>query len=184
MSGSSEDQKIIDIIVEEQPTGEISAGAGVGTDGGTIAFSIQENNWLGEGKKVGLDVQIETDSLTGTIDFTDPNYNFLGNSINYYVSSTTNDKPDQGYENTLMQAGVQTGFEQFQDVFATLGLSMLVTMIFKPQTHASESLKKQAGQFSELAANYGFSFDRRNRAFMPTDGYITKFNQSFPSFCR
>ena len=181
VSGSSEDQKIIDIIVEEQPTGEISAGAGVGTDGGTIAFSIQENNWLGEGKKVGLDVQIETDSLTGTIDFTDPNYNFLGNSINYYVSSTTNDKPDQGYENTLMQAGVQTGFEQFQDVFATLGLSASYDDL-QTTDSASESLKKQAGQFSELAANYGFSFDRRNRAFMPTDGYITKFNQSFPVF--
>jgi hypothetical protein len=29
--GSSKDQKIIDIIVEEKPTGEISAGAGIGT---------------------------------------------------------------------------------------------------------------------------------------------------------
>ena len=29
--GSSSDLKIIDIRVEEQPTGEISAGAGIGT---------------------------------------------------------------------------------------------------------------------------------------------------------
>ena len=75
-----------------------------------------------------------------------------------------------------MQAGVQTGFEQFQDVFATLGLSASYDDL-QTTDSASESLKKQAGQFSELAANYGFSFDRRNRAFMPTDGYITKFNQ-------
>ena len=32
--GSSSDLKVIDIVVEEKPTGEISAGAGVGTDGG------------------------------------------------------------------------------------------------------------------------------------------------------
>ena len=32
------DLKIIDIFVEEKSTGEISAGAGVGTDGGTVAF--------------------------------------------------------------------------------------------------------------------------------------------------
>ena len=38
--------KIIDINVEEQSTGEISAGAGVGTSGGTLAFGITENNWL------------------------------------------------------------------------------------------------------------------------------------------
>ena len=42
--------KIININVEEKPTGEISAGAGIGTNGGTFAFNVQENNWLGEGK--------------------------------------------------------------------------------------------------------------------------------------
>ena len=36
--------------MEEKPTGEIAAGAGIGTSGGTIAFNIKENNWLGEGK--------------------------------------------------------------------------------------------------------------------------------------
>ena len=42
----------IDIIIEEKATGEISAGAGVGTSGGTVAFNIKENNWLGQGKIV------------------------------------------------------------------------------------------------------------------------------------
>ena len=49
-NGSSADLKIIDIRVEEKPTGEMSAGAGVGTTGGSFAINIQENNWLGEGK--------------------------------------------------------------------------------------------------------------------------------------
>ena len=30
-------------------TGEISAGAGIGTSGGTIAVGIKENNYLGKG---------------------------------------------------------------------------------------------------------------------------------------
>ena len=37
-TGSKNDLKIIDVKVEERPTGEISAGAGIGTDGGTIAL--------------------------------------------------------------------------------------------------------------------------------------------------
>ena len=49
--GSDSTLKIIDINVEEMPTGQISAGAGVGTNGGTFAFEVSENNWLGEGKK-------------------------------------------------------------------------------------------------------------------------------------
>ena len=45
--GSSDQLKIIDVIVEEKPTGEISAGAGTGTSGSSISFSIAENNYLG-----------------------------------------------------------------------------------------------------------------------------------------
>ena len=81
--GSKNNLKIIDINVEERPTGEISAGAGVGTSGGTIAFNIKENNWLGQGKSIGLEIQADEESLIGDFSYTDPNYNFLGNSITY-----------------------------------------------------------------------------------------------------
>ena len=48
VNGSDKNLKIINIEIEEKPTGEISAGAGVGTNGGTFAINIRENNWLGE----------------------------------------------------------------------------------------------------------------------------------------
>ena len=47
--GSDNNFKIIDIEVEEKPTGEISLGAGVGTSGGTIGGGVKENNFLGKG---------------------------------------------------------------------------------------------------------------------------------------
>ena len=53
-SGSEPNLKIIDISVEEQPTGEIKAGAGVGTNGGNFVFDISENNWLAKGKELDL----------------------------------------------------------------------------------------------------------------------------------
>ena len=43
-------------------------------------------------------------------------------------------------------------------------------------------MKKQAGNFNEISANYGFSFDKRNRSFMPTDGSIISFSQSLPIY--
>ena len=145
--GTLKDSKIIEIKVEEKPTGELSAGAGIGTSGGTIAFNIQENNWLGEGKQIGFDVEINSESLKGTINYTNPNYDFLGNSINYYVSSSDNNKPDQGYENTLTTAGINTSFEQYKDIYASLGLSATYDDL-ATQSTASNSLKKQAGTFS------------------------------------
>ena len=123
LDGSEKNLKIININVDEKPTGEISAGAGIGTDGGSFAFNISENNWLGEGKKVNFELEVDAESLSGTFNYLDPNYDFLGNSINYYLSSTSNDKPDQGYENTIFSAGLNTGFEQYKDLYATLGLN-------------------------------------------------------------
>ena len=49
VDGSSSDSKIINISVEEKPTGEISAGAGVGTNGASVLFGVRENNYLGKG---------------------------------------------------------------------------------------------------------------------------------------
>ena len=39
--------KVINITVEEQPTGEISMGAGYGSSGSTIGAGIVEKNFLG-----------------------------------------------------------------------------------------------------------------------------------------
>ena len=181
LEGSKKNLKLININVEEMPTGEISAGAGIGTEGGSFEASVSENNWLGEGKKLDFNISTDSESLSGTINYTDPNYNFLGNSLNYFVSSTQNDKPDQGYENTLFAAGINTDFEQFKDIYTNLGVSVshddLTTL-----DSASANLKKQSGSFSELLGNYGITKDTRNRAFMPTSGSIVSFNQSLPIF--
>ena len=56
----------------------------------------------GRGKNLSFELDIDQESLGGVLNFTDPNYDFLGNSLNYYLSSTSSDKPDQGYENTVV----------------------------------------------------------------------------------
>ena len=179
--GSKSNLKIINIVVEEKPTGEISAGAGVGTSGGNFAIGIRENNWLGEGKRVGFDLEIDEESLAGQLSYSNPNYDFLGNSLNYSLASEKNDKPDQGYENTLVSTGIKTGFEQYKNIFTNLGLTASYDDLRTLST-ASSSLKKQSGEFSELAGTYGFRYDTRNRAFMPTSGSIIGFDQTLPIY--
>ena len=44
-------KKVVDIKVEEKPTGEIFAGAGTGTTGSSSEAGIKENNYLGLGIK-------------------------------------------------------------------------------------------------------------------------------------
>ena len=181
LPGSSDDQKIIEINIEEKPTGELSAGAGVGTNGGTFAFDIQENNWLGEGKIVGINVELSEESLKGKLFYTNPNYDLLGNSIEYHIQNTSNDKPDQGYENKLITFGAGTSFEQYRDIYTNLSLNFSYDDL-RTNSNASASLQKQDGDFTELAAVYGLTYDKRNRTFMPTDGSVFGFVQSLPIY--
>jgi outer membrane protein insertion porin family len=178
-NGSKNNLKVIDIKVEERPTGEISAGAGIGTNGGSFAINVSENNWLGEGKRVNFELEISADSMKGQINYQNPNYDLLGNSLNYNLTNVTNDKPDQGYENKLFSTGVSTSFEQFKNIYTSLGLDLSYDDLRTTNT-ASSSLKKQEGEFVELAGNYGFSYDQRDRVFMPTSGSIVRFNQVLP----
>ena len=174
-------QKKITIDVEEKPTGEISAGAGIGTSGGSFGFVVSENNWLGTGNKIDFSIDVDAESIGGQFSFTDNNYNFTGNKLNYYISSKSNDKPDQGYENTIISSGVNTSFEQFKDIYLNLGLSASFDDL-RADNSASTNLKKQAGEFTEIAGLYGFESDKRDRSFMPTSGYISSFNQKLPIY--
>ena len=179
--GSKNNLKVIDIDIEEGATGEISAGAGVGSSGGTLVFSVKENNWLGEGKIIGFEADIDEESLAGKLSYSNPNYNFLGNSLNYFVKSEKNDKPDLGYENSVISSGIGTSFEQYKDVRVRLGLSASYDDL-QTESSASTTLQSQAGTFGEFAANYTFSFDNRDRVFMPTAGSITSFSQELPIY--
>ena len=179
--GSSSDLKVIEINIEEQPTGEVSAGAGVGTEGGTFAFNVTENNWLGEGKEIGAEFEITSESVRGSLNYTDPNYDLLGNSLNYQLSSIANDKPNQGYENRIISAGIGTGFEQYKDFFTYLNLHVSHDDL-RTNSSASASLKKQKGKFSELAGDYSLVVDKRNRKFAPTSGSIVSFGQTIPIY--
>ena len=179
VDGSEKDTKIINITVEEKPTGEISAGAGIGSDGQSLMFSLRENNFLGRGVRLNTFASVNQDSFKGAFEVLNPNFNNSGNSVNFGVSSTTNDKPDSGYENSLIDLSAGTTFEQFKDVFLSAGFNLSSDKL-TVLDNASENLKKQKGTFTDLSVSYGLTFDNRDRRFMPTSGTYSSFKQSLP----
>ena len=179
--GSSKDEKIIDISVEEKPTGEVAAGAGVGTDGGSFSFSLKENNYLGSGVSVAGFTEVNENSFKGEISVNNPNYNDTGNGLNFSVASITNDEPDSGYENSIISTSVGLRVEQFERIYFKPSLSFTSDKL-DVQSTASEKLKKQAGTFNELLFGYGYIYDDRDKPFLPTDGFITTFSQQLPMY--
>ena len=67
IDGKDDNSKIINIEVQEKPTGEIMAGAGVGTSGSNILFGVKENNFLGKG--IGLDAKLNLGTETLEVSF-------------------------------------------------------------------------------------------------------------------
>ena len=179
--GSSQNVKVMDIVVEEMPTGEIAAGAGTGTDGNTLSFSLTENNYLGRGLIVDTSIEASESALRGGLSVVNPNYNFSGNSLRYGISSKKTDRPNSGYENTLTQLNLGTRFEQYDDIFLSPTLELSFDDMTVDNT-ASDRLKKQAGTFSDLSFGYGVEKDTRDRRFMPTSGSIFGFSQKFPLY--
>ena len=173
-------KKIINITVEEKPTGEIMAGAGVGTSGGTIAFGVSENNFLGRGIEFSSDISVGGESLKGSISVNNPNYQGSNRSLNASLESTITDRlKDFGYESNKTGFSVGSGFEFYEDLYWNTGLSSFIEKLETDST-ASASIKKQEGSYFDTYFNQSFSYDKRNQKFKTSDGFISRFTQNIP----
>ena len=176
----NENKKIINITVEEKPTGEIMAGAGVGTGGGTVAFGVKENNFLGRGIGFSSDIQISAESLKGIISMNNPNYKGSNRSLNTSLESTISDKlANFGYKSNKTGFSVGSNFELYDDLYWNTGVSSYVEKLDTVST-ASASMKKQKGSYFDTFFNHTLSYDKRNQRYKTSDGYISRFTQNIP----
>jgi len=180
IEGSSDNQKIINFTVDEKPTGEITAGAGVGTSGGTIAFGVSENNFLGRGIEFASDLTLSEETIKGLISFNNPNYKGSNRSLNGTLESTVTDRlTGFGYKSNKMGVSIGSGFEFYEDLYWVTGISSYVEKLDTVST-ASESIKKQEGSYFDTLFNYTFSYDKRDQKYKPTDGFLSRFTQNVP----
>ncbi len=180
IEGSSPSSKIINIEVVEKPTGEISLGAGVGSDGGTVGFSVSENNFLGKGVKLSTSLRVSEDTIRGNFSVNNPNFNYSGRSLITNIERVTIDKlSDSGYESSKTGFSLGTSFEKNENLFFSPGVSTYFERI-STNSSASASLKKQEGSYFENKFSYTLDYDLRNQKFRTTDGIRSIFNQSVP----
>jgi len=176
----NENKKIINITVKEKPTGEIMAGAGVGTSGGTVAFGVSENNFLGRGIEFTSDISLNAESIKGIISMNNPNYKGSNKSLNASLESTITDRlKNFGYKSNKTGFSVGSGFEFYDDLYWNTGISSYVEKLNTDST-ASASMKKQDGSYFDTFFNQTFNYDKRNQKYKTSDGYISRFTQNIP----
>ena len=134
-------KKVIDITVQESPTGEIFAGAGTGTSGATIAGGITENNYLGKGIRLSTKLSVSEDEIKGIFSVLNPNFKNSDKSLNTIIESTTSDfLSTGGFKTSRTGFGIGTGFEQYSDLFVNLDVS---TYYEKLETTSTASKHKK-----------------------------------------
>ena len=180
LPGSTDDLKILEINVEEKATGEIMAGAGVGTEGTSFMFSIRENNWLGKGVYLTSALSISEERVSGNIEVIDPNYNFSGNSVSTSLNVSATDRTAAtGFKSSKTGFSLGTSFEQYENIYISPALGIDYEDI-EVESTASDSIKKMDGTYITSDFTYGITLDKRNQSFQPTEGYSTSFFQSLP----
>ena len=180
VDGSNENLKVINVKVEEKPTGEISLAAGVGTSGSTIGGGITEKNFLGKGINLKTQLEISEESIKGQFVYSKPNFNYSENTLFTSLKSTTTDRlTDNGYKISTAGFSLGTKFQQYENLFFSPELDISLEDLNTNST-ATTNLKKQEGTYEDFYFNYGLDYDLRNSSFRPTSGNKTSFYQELP----
>ena len=179
-NGSDDTLKIIDINIEERLSGEISLQAGFGTSGEILGGGIKEKNFLGQGINLDANLELTPETVKGRFIYAKPNF---GNSENTLFtslkSSSTDLLTDSGYKTSELGFSLGTKFEQFQNIFLSPEIDILVEDL-ETSSKASDNLKKQEGSYTDLYFNYTINQDLRDKRYRSESGYQTFFSQEVP----
>ena len=178
--GSDDSLKIVDINIEERPSGEISLTAGFGTSGEIIGGGIKEKNFLGKGINLDTNLQLTPESVKGIFVYSKPNFNNTDNTLFTSLKSSTTDLlTDSGYKTSELGFSLGTKFEQFMNIFLSPEIDFLIEDL-ETSNKASDTLKKQEGSYKDLYFNYTINQDLRDKRFRAESGYQTFFSQEIP----
>ncbi|MYI68989.1 MAG: outer membrane protein assembly factor BamA [Boseongicola sp. SB0673_bin_14] len=138
--GSRSDQIIVDVDVEEQPTGLLSFGGTYNDDSGfALAVNFSERNFLGRGQSLAFRIESGTDDARTTLSFTEPA--FLGRdvSLGFSLGHVATDFANASYDTRVTSFSPQIGFP--------IGENSRLSVYYQA---ASESLRNIASDASPI----------------------------------
>ena len=172
--------KIIDIFLEEKPTGEIYASAGVGTSGGSIGFGVKENNFIGNGIKLDTNFLLSSDSFKGKFSVLNSNFKNSDKSLFFSAEASENDNFNTfGYKTNKTGVRVGTNFEYLNDFYLGISNSNFYEKIETNST-ASAMQKKQEGNYWDSFIILDMNYDKRNQKFQTNSGFKSFYSVDLP----
>jgi len=178
--GTLPDRTVVQVAVTEQPTGELSFGAGFSSvDAFLFDLQISERNLRGRGQFLRFRISASARRQTIDIRFTEPR--FLGRNLaaGFDIFSIRTDFSDEaGFESQSTGAALRVGFPISRD--ASLGLRYIVRQDdVNAFLGASQSVLRSEGSNLTSLFGYNLRWDKRNDPIRPTRGFDIELNQDF-----
>lgn len=172
--GSSPDQTVIDVAVEEQPTGSLNVGVGYSTTNGVLSLlSISEQNLFGRGYKGSISLQLGTQQDQAFLSFTDPAFLDRNMSAGFDVGETRTDSTrNLTFQEENAVLNLRGGFnynERLSQGFRYFGRSDRIKSV---STDVSPFIQQEVGTRTSSGVGQTLTYDTRDSKIDPTDGYI------------
>ena len=181
LKGSSPEQTITRVTVEEQSTGDFSIGLGYSSlDKSSLSLGINERNFLGTGRRASVSLSTSGTETNFNLGLTEP-YLFGRNLTGSFDVFNTKNKSD---ETTINQTGLSlgVGFSAARDVFHRLNYELSQSKTTVSSTKATSSTG-EAGETRLLSSlNYVLSRDTRDSRFDPTEGFLLEMDETLAGF--
>lgn len=181
--GSAPDQVIVDVDVEEQPTGSLSFGASFSSnDGVGFAIQFQERNFLGRGQNLGVTVSTASEEQLYRLNFTEPA--FLGRDVAFGLNFDISDSNNSNVSYDVSRGTFTPSLTFPVGVNSRLRLNYTYDSAEMEDRDTSTSgpiiLREiDEGRRANSIFGYRFTYDSRTTGLDPTAGYLLQFGQEF-----
>jgi outer membrane protein insertion porin family len=179
--GSAPDRIVLVVTVLEQPTGELSFGAGYSTSEGVIGdISITERNLLGKGQYVRLGFSGSLERAQVDFSFTEPNFLDRNLAAGFDLFHKQVDLRDiASFQERDTGGDLRLGFPIADDTQVGLRYKFAHEDIFDATSNASLAVQQAAaeGPVNVSSVGYTLAYDTRNLPQQPTSGIFASFSQ-------
>ena len=186
--GSSPEQVVLDVDVVEKPTGSLNFGASFSNnDGPGVAISFAEQNFLGRGQTLNLNVSTASEARRYGLRFVEPS--LLGRDVAFALEldySETNSSFST-YDNTRLKFQPSLTFPVSENGRLQLRYTAEETEVTArdPNDDGSDfhggviAGDIAAGALFSSSIGYEYSYDTRRTGLDPNAGVLFRFSQDF-----